>query len=808
MIRNFIKVAFRSLIRQKFYSAINVLGLAISISTCMLILLYVRNEMSYDSFFPKGDRIYKVALERIYPEHRTFYALIPHSFVPAMKKDFPEVENALVVQGPIGNVMVSYRYGATEMKSFEEGHFLVSDSTFFDFFDLELVKGDRNTMLSKPKQVMITESTALRYFGMDDPIGKVLNTDAGDFTVAGVCKDLPDNTHLQFDFVGSIETFPSFQRENFTSYYSHAYIMIKSGADPKALEAKFPQMVNRYAAAQFERESGQSWSDYIKAGNGYRYFLQPLASIHLDPTHLEYSISPGGNRDYVFILALIVGSILVIACINFMNLSTARSAERAREVGIRKTLGSAKPTLIYQFLTESVIVSLMATAVSIIMTKLLLPFFNQVAQKQLILSYDFQSIFLLVTFTVFVGCLAGVYPAFALSAFNPVKVMKGSFSGSTDGVWLRNGLVVFQFTISILLIVGTLVVGEQMLYIQAKKLGFDKDHVLVVERFSRLRDKTKIFQDEIRQLPGVVNAGATSGLGKEVYFFGVQLQPEGSKELVSMRLMAADDHLAQTVNLELKEGKFFADGTIDSLSVLLNETAVKALGLNNPIGTHLRGEARGDGTSRVFTVIGVLKNFNFQPLREEVKPLVIFSTELMGKRLLAVKINAANMQETIRQIEAKWKLMMPEQPFIYNFLDEQLKAYYAEEQRSGKLFSVFSALAIFIACVGLFGLSAYVTSIRTKEIGVRKVFGASVTRLTILLSKDFTKLVAIAFVLAVPLSWWMMEKWLAQFAFRIPITLGSFLLAGAIALGIAWLTVSYQSIKAALVNPIKSLRGE
>jgi putative ABC transport system permease protein len=264
MISNFIRMAIRSLIKQKAYSAINTLGFAISISACILIVLYVRNEMSYDNFFSKGDRIYKVALERIYPEHRTFYALVPHSFASVMKKDFPEVENTLVVQGPMGNVMVSYQYGATEMKSFEEQHFLVSDSTFFDFFDLDLIKGDRNTMLSKPKQVMITESTAIRYFGMDDPIGKVLNTDVGDFTVAGVCEDLPDNTHLQFDFVGSIETFPGFQRENFTSLFSHAYLMVKPGTDPKALEAKFPQMVNRYAASAFERESEQSWADYIK----------------------------------------------------------------------------------------------------------------------------------------------------------------------------------------------------------------------------------------------------------------------------------------------------------------------------------------------------------------------------------------------------------------------------------------------------------------------------------------------------------------------------------------------------------------
>ena len=813
MIRNFINVAIRSLIKQKVYSSINIIGFSTSIGACLLILLYVQHETSYDKFFPNSDRIYKVALERIYPEHVTFYAVIPHSFAYAIKKDFPEVENTLLINGPFNRVMVSYKVSESETKIFEESNFMMADSSFFDFFDVDWLKGDRKTALAKANTIVITEETAKRYFGSEDPMGKVLGGDIGEFTVTGVCKNIPENSHLKFDFMASLATFQGFRRDNYTSFSAHAYVMLKPGASAKALEEKFPQMVDTYAAAQIEQNLGQSWEDYKNAGNGYRYFLQPLPSIHLDPTYLERSITPSGNRDYVKILGYVALLILVIACINFMNLSTARSAERAREVGVRKTMGSPKSQLIYQFLTESIIVSVIATGFAILLAQILQPSFNQLSQKQLFIQYNIEFILVILGFALFVGIIAGLYPAFVLSSFNPVVVMKGNFSVSNKGSWMRNGLVVFQFMVSIILIVGTLVVSQQMNYMRSKNLGFDKDQVIYIERAFTLNEKLPTAIEELRQIPNVVNTAVTSStIGKEGDFFGEQFQPEGSAEVLTVKFMIADDFFSQLIGFELKEGRLFAEGTNDSLNIILNETAVKVLGLSDPIGRLLnssRPDNNGNEVMRTFTIIGIVKDFHFQSLRDEITPLVIMSNEFLGfNQFLAVKIKGEKLQETLSSIESKWKELSPGTPYRFSFLDDQIQNEYAEEKRSGQLFSVFSGLAIIIACVGLFGLSAYTASLRTKEIGIRKVLGASVTGVTLLLSKDFTRLVGVAFVLAVPISWWMMNNWLQAFAYRISLGATAFILAGLISLSIAWFTVCYQSIKAALVNPVKSLRSE
>ncbi len=820
MFQNLLKVAIRNLLKRKIYTAINILGMAVSISACILIVLYVKHEVSYDTFFPDGDRIYKMALERKYPNHSTYFAAIPHSYAGAMQRDFPEVENNLLLLGPNPGLLVSYKVPDKETRAFEEDYFFAADSSFFSFFDVPLIKGDRRTALSALNQIIVSERTAKKYFGDDEPIGKVLivNGFTGELKVTGVFKDIPENSHLKMDFVSSFDGAEFRKAENYISFDSHTYVKLRKGASAKALEAKFPKMVDTYASGQIERELKQSWADYRKAGNGYRYFLQPLTSIHLDPTNIEFTITPGGNLKYVYGLSMIAILILVIACINFMNLATARSAERAREVGLRKVMGSYKNQLVFQFLVEAFVLALMGTAIAVLFAELLLPSFNILIEKQLQVVFSPDVILGLLGFALLVGLLAGLYPAFVLSAFNPVEVMKGKFMANTKGHWLRNGLVVFQFMISIFLIVGTLVVNEQMTFMQQKDLGFNKEQVLMIERAFALQKNHKAFMEEIRRMPDVISvAGTNSRVGNRNDVFGQMFQPQGSHEVLTVKSMIIDDDFAQNIGFRIKDGRFFSHESSDSLSIVLNETAVKTIGLSDPVGRKLsngdlfRGDPRREA-ERLFTVIGVVEDFNFQSLHDQITPLVIFSNEIFGEgftnQYIAVRVKPGRYPQVIESIETKWKELVPDRPFRYEFLEDNLNTGYAEERRSGVVFQVFSGLAIIIACVGLFGLSAYTASLRTKEIGIRKVLGASVSGVVLLLSKEFTKLVLLAFLLAAPVAWWMMDQWLHGFAYRIGLGLSSFVLAGGVSLLIAWLTISFQSLKAAMLDPVKSLKSE
>ncbi|HEY5823645.1 MAG TPA: ABC transporter permease [Cyclobacteriaceae bacterium] len=818
MLKNYFKVALRSLAKQKAYSFINILGLSVGLASCLLIVMFVTDEFSYDKFHDKADRIYKIALERKYPNHSTYYSIIPHSYGDAIMRDYPEVEQVVRMGGPINNQVVTYKNEGGEEKKFEENFIMAADSNFFNVFSIKLIKGEAKNVLANINDIVITEKTAKRYFGEAEPIGKVIEMLGQSFKVTGICEEIPDNSHFKFDFLARWnDDFFGGREVNFISFSAHIYLLLKPGADALALEAKFPKMVDTYASAQIERDLGKSWEDYKKEGNGYRYFLQPLTSIHLDPTHLEAKIKPGGNLNYVYFLISIAILIVIIACINFMNLATARSAERAREVGVRKTMGSERSQLIYQFLIESVLLSLTATFIAILLVQLALPYFNSLAAKQLQLTFSPSIIGGLLILGVCAGLMAGSYPAFVLSAFNPVAVMKGGFTSSSKGAWLRNGLVVFQFWISIILIVGTLVVSDQMEFMQAKSLGYNKEQMLVVERAFALRgdgnDRTQIFIDELKRMPEVeIAAGTFSMLGREGDFFGSQFLPEGSNEILTTKTMGIDDEFAQTIGFEFVEGRGYSKETNDSLSIIVNETAVKTLELKDPIGKKLNQVQRtpNGNVTISYTIIGVIKDFNFQSLRDHITPLALQSNESFGGGVgyVYARVKAGELNNAVKKIEQKWRELVPGETFKYKFLDENLKAIYESEQRAGTLFGVFSGLAIIIACVGLFGLAAYTASLRTKEIGVRKVLGASVTTVVLLLSKDFTKLILIAFVLAVPIGWYIMSQWLEGFAFRTSLSVWTFLSAGGIALFISWLTVSYQSIKAAVRNPVKSLRSE
>jgi putative ABC transport system permease protein len=817
MLQNYLKIALRSLLKQRIYSGINVFGLSVGIASCLLIVMYVVQEFSYDNFHEKSDRIYKVVLERKYPNHSTLYQIIPHSYSDVMMNDFAEIERVTRMAGPFNNFVVAYKTEQDELKQFEENFFMTGDSAFFDMFSIKLLKGKKESVLSEPNNIVLTQTTAERYFGEEDPLGKILNTGFAEFKVTGVCENIPKNSHMKFDMLASWHSFPFVRTINYISFSAHTYIELKENANPNLLEKKFPNMVDTYASAQIERDLEKSWEDYKKEGNGYRYFLQPLTSIHLDPANFEAKMTSGGNLVYIYILISVAVLILVIACINFTNLATARSSERAREVGVRKTMGSLKGQLVSQFLIESILLSMVATALAVLIVQFALPYFNELGNTNLLFPYSWVYIVGSLLVATLVGFIAGSYPAFALSSFNPVVVMKGNFSSSTKGSFLRNGLVIFQFWISIILIVGTLVVSQQMEFMNSKSLGFDKEHTLVVERAFALNtpqgDKTQTFLDQLKEIPGVIKvAGANSLLGRQGDFFGAQYQPAGSSEILTTKSMIIDDHFASTIGFEFVEGKGFSEHINDSLNIILNESAVKTLNLNDPVGQTLTQIQRTpDGNLFVqFKIIGVIKDFHFQSLRDEITPLTIQSNESFGGGIgyAFAKVKGSDITSAIQSIESIWKDIVPDQPFKFLFLDENLARQYESEQRAGKIFAVFSILAIIIACVGLFGLAAYTASLRTKEIGIRKVLGASVGNVVLLLSIDFTKLILIAFALAVPAGWYMMDSWLSGFAYRIEVGVGTFITAGILAVTIAWITVSYQSIKAAVVNPVRSLRSE
>ena len=813
MLQNYIKIALRSLFKSKIYSLINILGLTVGIASCLLILLHVEDDLSYDTFHNDSDQIYKMVLERKYPDHVTNYAITPHTFTDVMVADFPEIAYTTRIFGGGNNpIMVRYVNENSEEKAFEETSFIAADSTFFDMFSFKLLKGDANSALSGNQSMVITEEMALKYFGNEDPINKTLKTDFGDFIVMGVCENIPTNSHFEFDFLATLRSLPFItNNENFVSFSTHTYLKLNQGVAKETLEAKFPKMVDTYAAPQIERNLSTTYQEYIKAGNGYNYSLIPLEDIHLFPVEYQAEFKAGGDINDVYIFISIAVLILVIACINFMNLATARATERAKEVGIRKTLGSPKKLLITQFLTESVILSLFSTLLALGVVYLTLPYFNVIADKQLVLSlFDSMIIPIMVVFAIFVGLLAGSYPAFFLSSFNPAVVLKGKMQTSKNSSWLRNGLVVFQFAISIILIAGTLTVNDQMNYIKNKDLGFNKDRILVIERAGILETQQEAFMNQLRDLPGINAVGGSSTLPVNQYF-GVQFRSPGASEIITVNATQIDDNYADVMEFELVSGRYFSEDFNDSLSIVINEQTVALLGVKDPIGMKLSNsqQTRDSLLIREFEIVGVVKNFHYMSLKDLISPFVMMSTENAVPNIPFISARVENnMQTTIVEVETMWREFAPQEPFKYSFLDQELNEQYQTESNTGKVFGLFATLAIIIACVGLFGLAAYMAGLRTKEIGVRKVMGASALNVALLLSKDFTKLVLISLVIALPVAWFAMDAWLSGFAYRVNLSLLTLALSGMIALLISWVTVSYQSIKAAVADPVDSLANE
>lgn len=780
-------------------------------ASVVLILLNVENELSYDRFHDKGDQIYKVFLERIYPDHTSKYATIPHSFAEVMSSDFPEVETSVRLFNLNAEFLVQFIDESGNEKKFEEQGILLADSTFFDVFSVEFLKGDKSRALYGASDVIVTEETAIKYFGDSDPIGKMLTINFGgqptDLTVAGVTQNVPENSHFEYNFLVSPKVLPFINNVNFLSFFAHTYLLLTPGTSPKDLEAKFPDIVEQYASPQIEQNLNLTYKEYVDQGNGYDYHLVNLQDIHLNPVKYQAQMKTGGSKTYVNTFILIASLILVIACINFMNLATARSSERAKEVGVRKTMGSARTQLIWQFLAESILISFVSLILAIILTLLALPYFNTLTQKTLTLSFSGWIPIGLLGFSIIVGLLAGSYPAFILSSFKPAEILKGDMKTKKENSLLRNGLVVFQFAVSIILIAGTLIVQNQMSYIFNKNLGFDKERVLVVENAGVLAEQFESFKNEIKNFEEIDAAGATSHIPGGGHF-GIQFLPEGKNEVVTVNGTAIDDDYIETMGLEIISGRNFSRDFNDSAYVIINQQAANLFDVDDPVGLKI-SLSNLNGQNIDMTVAGVVKDFHYMSLHEEISPFVFMSQEPgLVNTLMTVKLKANQIQAGIDKIEAKWDGFVEERPFQFSFVDRDLEELYETDLRSSTILKVFSLLAILIACVGLFGLAAYTAGVRTKEIGVRKVLGASVGSVVYLLSKDFTKLIIIAFVLAVPVSWYFADRWLDSFAYQTKINPLIFLLAGFISLLIALLTVSYQSIKAAIVNPVNSLRSE
>jgi putative ABC transport system permease protein len=809
MFKNYFKIAIRNLLKYKAFSVINIVGLGIGLGCFLLISLYLLDELSFDKFNVKADRIYRISSDIRFGGGDLHMAVTSDMMGQTLKKDDPHVEEYARVYVSNGSKLI--KKGNAYINEPNVAHV---DSTFFDIFTLPSIVGDTRTALNAPNTVVITESSAKKYFGSSDALGKIIETnDKGTtlYKVTAVIKDIPRNSHFHFDFLFSMKNV-EYGWGQFTSHNFHTYLLLTKNADYKEVEKNFDSYIDKYVipyVKQFIKIN--SMAEFKKAGNKLEYSLIPLRKIHLYSDR-SYELSPGGNIQYVYIFSGVALFILLIACINFMNLTTARSANRAREVGIRKVLGTQRKELIAQFLIESTLMAVLSLWLGLAIAALVLPFFNNVAGKTMSFSgiISPQLLPLLIALPLVVGVLAGSYPAFFLSGFKPVEVLKGRLKQGTRHGMFRSVLVEFQFWTSIILIIGTIVVYEQLHYIQTRDLGFNKNQVLIINNAYALKDNTTPFKNKVLQMSGVVS-GTISGFlpvdnsnrNDNSYFKDATMD---ARDGLDMQAWRVDYDYIRTMGMQIIKGRNFSrDFGSDSSAVIINETTEKLLGYDDPIGKKIyNSDDKNKPIS--YNIIGVVKNFNFESLRQHIGPLSFFLRNNTG--MVSFKVNTSNIQTLVSQIENTWKTMAPTMPFSYRFLDDSFNEMYSGEQRLGSIALVFSCLAILIACLGLFGLSTFIAEQRTKEIGIRKTLGASVREIVGMLSKDFAWLVTIAFILAAPLGWYLMHKWLQDFSYRINMAWWVFAIAGASAMLIALVTVSFQAIKAALTNPMKSLRTE
>ncbi len=793
MLKNYFKIAFRNLWRHRVFSFINILGLTVGLTACFLIFLYVRFELSYDKFHSKGDRIYRIVCDIKTPTETMHPGGPSWAVGPHLMGGFPQVEAA--VRTTDDELLV--RKGDVK---FQEMHSLWADSSLFEVFDFKLIKGNPHSALNEPLNIVFSESAVKKYFGDKDPVGQTVLLTGEGFTakITGVMKDIPENSMIKADMIVSMNTLTRKLNPNLDNqwgnYGNRTYVLLKPGANAVAFEKQIP--------AFLEKMNGTE----MKKLNMYpTLMLEKFPEAYL---HSDRNDSNSGSIKNVYIFSIVAVFILLIACFNFINLTTARSAERAKEVGIRKVVGAGRQQLTRQFIGESVLVCVIAFLLTVGAATLLLPSFNLLAGKTLSKGIfgDMGFIGILFLASICIGLLAGVYPALVLSSFKPVTVLKGRFATGTRGILLRKGLVIAQFTISIALIISTIIVFLQMNFMRNQDLGFSKDQMMVIN--SNGDPARDAFMNAARGLPNVKAVTMSSSVpgGGNMGAYSQIQNVKGVMQIANLDLYFVDFEYLTQYNVKMAAGRTFSRSfmTDTTQAMILNESAVKMFGYHSPQDAVGRDF---DQWGRKGKIIGVMKDFHFKSLQEEIKPLSM-RIEPNGCGLVSIKVSVNNLPATISAIESKWNTLIPARPFSYFFLDEFFDKQYKSEQRFGKLFLNFAVLAIIISCLGLLGLASYSTMQRTREIGIRKVLGATVPNIVNLLSKEFLKLVGVAIIIASPIAWFAMHKWLQDFAYRIPISWWIFVLAAVAATIIAIVTVSFQAIKAAISNPVVSLRSE
>lgn len=813
MFRNYLKITLRNLWNNKSYSFINIVGLAFGLASCIIILLYVNNELSYDKHHKKADRIARVASFIDFSGSYLELATTSAPMGPTLRNDYTEVED-MVRFRPRGEFLV--RSGDVNIK---ESDIIFSDPSVFNVFTIPVIHGNGETALIEPYTLALSKSKALKYFGTENVVGKTLLLDDDQtFEITAVYEDMPETSHFNFEFLLSMETNADEANNGvWISNNFRTYLLLKEGTDLKAFEENFKSIKKTYIEPQLIQFTGNSLEDFQEAGNSIEYELQPLTDIHLH-SDLVAEFEPNGNIKYVFLFSGLAGFILILACINFMNLSTARSVKRAKEVGIRKTLGSVRKQLVTQFFTESILLCLFSFLIALLIVELTLPFFSNLSGTNLVSNYfsNTNLILSIAGIVLLTGLLSGSYPAVMLSGFQPIKVLKGVLDKGTSR--FRSLLVVFQFSVSLVVIIGLLVINKQLDFIQNQSLGFQKEQTVIIHDAYTLDTNLNVYKEELLKEPEFKNATISSYLPVSGFSMNDQtFWPKGDDPIQgntsSSQVWRVDTDYIPTLGMEIIEGRNFSeDRGADENTVILNEALAKRFGFEEPLGevitTFTQKQDGSFDTENLleFTVIGIVKNFHFRSLKENIAPLGLFKGTSRGNVIF--KIDSQDAGVALSKLENSWKEMAPGQPFNYSFLDERFDRMYRTENRVSNLVFAFSVLIIIIACLGLFGLSAYSAEQRTKEIGIRKVLGASVSSIVSLVSKDFLKLILISFLIAAPVGYFIMQQWLKEFTYKTNIGFDVFLISGIGIILIASITVSWQSIKAALTNPVKSLKSE